>query len=1056
MERFLKEFEVQPKGSSDEALRRWRSAVTIVKNRRRRFRMVADLEKRSEAERNRQRIQEKIRVALYIQKAALQFIDDVAISDLISLRGKAYGVIVLGAGVRQSYDESTLDEFRQAGFEIDADKLSLMIKAQNHQDLEAFKGVEGIARRLSVSLDKGICTIEQPLLPIRQKLYGMNIWKEKPSKSFWLYAWEALQDSTLIILLVCAIISVILGAFAEGWPKCIYDGISITVSVLLVVMLTAISDYQQVVQFQNLEQEKKKKYVLVSRDGQRRKVLVHDLVVGDVVHLYNGDQVPADGILISGSNLLVDESSLSGESEPVKISKESPFLLSGMKVHDGSGRMLVTSVGVRTSWGRLMETLDEIGEDETPLQVMLNGVATFIGKIGLFISILTFLALTVRFLVEKAIQNQFLDWSSSDILELLNYVAVVVALVIVAVPEGLPLAVTLSLAFAMQKLINDRLLIRHLYACETMGSVTCICTDKTGTLTTNHMVVEKIWISDKVISCMGTADSLRSTISLSVLDILLQSIFQNTEAEVVRGKGGEKTIMGTPTETALLEFGLLLGGDFNAQRRLFRVLKLEPFNSFRKKMSVLVACPDGELLAFCKGASEIVLEMCDKIIDSNGEFLPLTNERRDTVMVIINNFSSEALRTLCLAFRNIENTSVEGEIPSDGYTLVAVIGIKDPIRPGVKSAVQTCLAAGISVQMVTGDNVHTAKAIAKECGILTNDGLALEGPEFRSKSPAEMKVLVPKIQVLARSTPLDKHILVTCLRDEFREKVAVTGDGTNDAPALKKADIGLSMGIAGTEVARENADAIILDDNFKTIVNLVKWGRAVYINIQKFVQYQLTVSMVTVMFSFVSACISGSVPLTVVQLLWVNLIVDSLGALALATEPPNDDLMKQPPVRQAEGFINKSMWRNIFGQSIYQLAVLVIFNFDGKQVLGLSGSDADDILNTFIFNTFIFFEVFTEINCREVDGLNVFHGLFNSWKLLVVTASVVVFQVIIVEFLGTFANTVQLSWQLWLLSIFIGSTCMLAAAVLKCIPLKRDTVSHRDGYEALPCGPDLA
>ncbi|KAF5176309.1 Calcium-transporting atpase [Thalictrum thalictroides] len=935
MEKYLrKNFEVDSKNPSDEALQRWRSAVSIVKNPRRRFRMVADLAKRHEAEKKKLEIREKIRVALYVKKAALQFID---------------------AGNRVAFILS--EETKQAGFGIDPDELASVVRAHDYNLLKQHGGVEGIAGKVSVSLDDGVSEKD---LPQREQIYGFNRYVEKPSKGFLMFVWEALQDLTLMILMGCAVVSIGVGLATEGWPKGMYDGLGILLSILLVVMVTAVSDYKQSLQFKELDKEKKKIVVQVTRNGYRQKVSIYDLVVGDIVHLSIGDQVPADGFFLSGYSLVIDESSLSGECEPVNINQKHPFLLAGTKVQDGSGKMLIASVGMRTEWGRLMETLSEGGEDETPLQVKLNGVATVIGKIGLGFAVLTFLVLTTRFLVEKALQHNFSNWSSVDALTLINYFAISVTIIVVAVPEGLPLAVTLSLAFAMKKLMNDKALVRHLSACETMGSASCICTDKTGTLTTNHMVVDKVWINEEINVIKGKESgiNLRSMISERVLSIFLQSIFQNTGSEVVIGKDGKHAILGSPTESALLEFGLLLGGDFGSQRRESMIVKVEPFNSDKKKMSVLVSLSTGRFRVFCKGASEIVLRMCDKILNKDGIPILLSEAQIENAMGIINGFANESLRTLCLAFKDMDKNSSGDCLPAEGYTLIGVVGIKDPVRPGVKEAVQTCLAAGITVRMVTGDNINTAKAIARECGILTEDGVAIEGPDFRKMSPQEMKDLVPKIQVMARSMPMDKHTLVTQLRTVLGEVVAVTGDGTNDAPALHESDIGLAMGIAGTEVAKENADIIIMDDNFSTIVNVAKWGRAVYVNIQKFVQFQLTVNVVALMLNFVSACLSGSAPLTAVQLLWVNMIMDTLGALALATEPPNDRLMQRPPVGKNVNFITGIMWRNIIGQSIYQLIVLGVLKFDGKHLLKLSGSDADSVLNTFIFNTLVFCQVF--------------------------------------------------------------------------------------------------
>ncbi|KAF5952464.1 hypothetical protein HYC85_010408 [Camellia sinensis] len=923
--------------------------------------------------------------------------------------------------------------------------------------METHGGVEGFARKISVSLNDGVVSTD---IPLRQKVFGLNKFVEKPSRPFWMFVWEALQDLTLIILIVCAAVSVGVGIATEGWPKGMYDGLGIILCIFLVVMVTAISDYKQSLQFKDLDKEKKNIIVHVTRDGSRQKVSIYDLVVGDIVHLSIGDQVPADGLFISGYSLSIDESSLSGESEPVDVEKERPFLLSGTKVQDGSGKMLVTSVGMRTEWGRLMVTLSEGGEDETPLQVKLNGVATIIGKIGLAFAVVTFLVLTTRFLVEKALNNEIAKWSTSDALHLLDFFAIAVTILVVAVPEGLPLAVTLSLAFAMKKLMNDKALVRHLSACETMGSASCICTDKTGTLTTNHMVLTKLWICGDAKSVKGSeARNSLSSLSERLLGILLQSIFQNTSSEVVKGKDGKTNILGTPTETALLEFAMLFK-DLNASWKESKIVKVEPFNSVKKKMSVLVALPGGGLRAFCKGASEIILKICNNIVNEDGDSVALSEEQRENVTNVINSFSCDALRTLCMAYKDIKDGSQVDSIPDEDYTLIVVVGIKDPVRPGVKEAVQTCLAAGIKVRMVTGDNINTAKAIAKECGILTDDGIAIEGSDFRDKTTQEMKEIIPRLQVMARSLPLDKHKLVAHLRTEFKEIVAVTGDGTNDAPALHEADIGLAMGIAGTEVAKENADVVIMDDNFKTIVNVAKWGRSVYINIQKFVQFQLTVNIVALMINFISACISGSAPLTAVQLLWVNMIMDTLGALALATEPPNDDLMKRPPIGRNVTFITKVMWRNIIGQSIYQLAVLTVFKFDGKRLLKLNGSDANSILDTFIFNTFVFCQVFNEINSRDMEKINVLCGMFSSWLFMIIIMSTVAFQIVIVEFLGTFADTVPLNLDLWLASILIGAVSLPIAVILKCIPVdmaKPTTIAkHHDGYEPLPSGPDLA
>lgn len=446
------------------------------------------------------------------------------------------------------------DETRKSTFRIDPDELASI--NGDGDNLAARGGVEGVAEEVMVSISHGVSESE---IPLRQEIFGENKYEEKPPKSFWSFVWDALQDLTLIVLMVCAVVSIGVGIASEGWPEGVYDGLGIVLSITLVVIVTSVSDYRQSIQFRELEREKKKIEVQVTRDGSKKKVWMHDLVVGDVVHLSIGDQVPADGLFVSGYSLWIDGSALSGESQPVAVDQEKPYLSAGTKVHDGSGRMLVTSVGRRTEWGKLMDTLSQGNQSLTPLQVKLNGVAIIIGKIGLAFAGLTFTVLLGRYVVGKARHGELLKWKLDDVLILINYFAISVAIIVVAVPEGLPLAVTLSLAFAMKKLIKDKALVKHLSACETMGSVSCICTDKTGTLTTNHMVVDRICLCEEIkqCRCIGKAGSLWSNVPEEVVKTLLQALLLNTNSEVVIDKTGKNMVLGTPTEAALLELGLL-------------------------------------------------------------------------------------------------------------------------------------------------------------------------------------------------------------------------------------------------------------------------------------------------------------------------------------------------------------------------------------------------------------------------------------------------------------------------------------------------------------------
>lgn len=1034
----MEHFDIPAKGADSQRLEGWRT-LSFTLNPVRRFRYVADLARDNQRKKHLEEVlqrQQQFRVIGLAGLAAHRFI----------------GTLLPDA------HQSPIDV--EANFKPeDGELLSQFVQHSDLGRIEDHGGIDGIARRLDVNPKIGL---DDSKCERYRQYYGENTYPEKEPRGFFSFVWDAMQDLTLEILFVCALVSFGVGIATEGLAEGWYDGTGIFFSIILVVLVTACSDFQQSLQFRDLDNEKKKIYIQVTRNGAREKVSIFDLVVGDIVHLSTGDQIPADGLLIEGNELKVDESTMTGESDLKKKSCENPFLLSGTKVQDGNGIMLATGVGMKTEWGHLMATLGTDADSETPLQVKLSGLATFIGKLGLGFALVTFLVLLGRFLFDKYSAEGPVEWGGEDAMKIVDYFAIAVTIVVVAVPEGLPLAVTLTLAFAMKKMMVDKALVRHLAACETMGSATAICSDKTGTLTTNNMTVVKAWVAGTV----GKVDVIKSKIPKEIKEILIESAYLNTSGDVGdAGQDGQPVLIGTPTETAVLGFAVALGGHFRDTRKKCNIVKMNPFNSTRKRMGVALRLNDGQLRAHWKGASEIVLEMCDRTIDADGNVVPLTLETREELKKIIGKFANEALRTLCLAYRDLKEPECH-EVPDENFVCLAIVGIKDPVRPGVPQAVALCIDAGIKVRMVTGDNIYTAIAIARECGIYTDtDGEAVEGPDFRNWSEAEMDRRVPRIEVMARSSPTDKLKLVKHLRKiaegKIGEVVAVTGDGTNDAPALHEADVGMAMGIAGTEVAKESADVIILDDNFSTIVVVAKWGRAVYNNIQKFVQFQLTVNLVALIINFVSACVTGDAPLTAVQLLWVNLIMDTLGALALATEPPHDDLMKKKAIGRQGNFISAIMWRNITGQAIYQLIVLGVLQYMGQDILHLQGSseEAKAQLDTMIFNAFVFCQVFNEVNAREMEKINVFNNLFDNWVFLLVIGFTVVFQWIMVSFLGKLANTVPLSWDQWLITVGIGAFSMIVAVVVKFIPVPTEDIvplhpKTNGSYSALPGGPD--
>ncbi|KAH7372481.1 hypothetical protein KP509_17G006500 [Ceratopteris richardii] len=737
---------------------------------------------------------------------------------------------------------------------------------------------------------------------------------------------------------------------------------------------------------------------------------------------------------------------MTGESRPVSVNHRQPFLLSGCKVTDGFGKMLVTGVGMQTEWGHLMANIAEDIGEETPLQVRLNGVATFVGQIGLSVAALVFVVLFIFYFTgHKEGSNgsgKFKSGHTSASLvfsSIIDIFAIAVTIVVVAVPEGLPLAVTLSLAFAMKKMMADKALVRRLSACETMGCATVICTDKTGTLTMNEMTVLRTWVAGKV-----RAVEDRS-LSSDILSLLFESIVQGTSATVNAPiQSEEMKVMGSPTEKAILMWGLKLGLRYDMVKSHSEVLRVEPFNSTKKRSGVAVRIKaNGHVRVHWKGAPEFILRESDMIMCSDNSIELLTNCRRQELLQVIEGMCASSLRCVAFGYLDLDDVNVPKteeqlevwKLPEGPLTLIAIIGMKDPCRPGVPEAVRRCQAAGVRVIMVTGDNLATAKAIATECNILES-GIALEGVTFREYSDERRQEVLPRITVLARSTPSDKLLIVHTLK-KLGEVVAVTGDGTNDAPALRAADIGLSMGIEGTEVAKESSDIIILDDNFASVVKVVRWGRSIYLNIQKFIQFQLTVNVAALSINFLAAVSGGDVPLTAVQLLWVNLIMDTLGALALATEPPTDDLLLTPPVGQKEPLISNVMIRNLFIQAIYQIITLLILQFKGKEILKLKGSKATQINATIIFNSFVLCQLFNEVNARKLEELNIIKGLFRNKLFIMIVSSTAVLQVIIVEFLNKFASTVKLSWQHWLICLMIGSLSWPIALVGKLIPVPK-------------------
>ncbi|GMI79200.1 auto-inhibited Ca2+ ATPase 12 [Hibiscus trionum] len=919
---------------------------------------------------------------------------------------------------------------------VDQKTLTEVVREKSLETLSNLGGVKQIAASLETDEKDGISANEADLAH-RIDVFGANRYPKPPNKSFFSFVFEAFKDTTIIILLVCAVLSLGFGikqhGIADGW----YDGGSIIIAVFLVVAVSAVSNFKQNRQFEKLSNESSDIKVEVVRDGHRQFISVFEVVVGDIVCLKIGDQIPADGLFLDGHSLKVDESSMTGESDHVEINgSNNPFVLSGTKVTNGFGFMLVTSVGMNTAWGEMMSSINRELDEETPLQARLNKLTSAIGKIGLAVAVLVLAVLLIRYFTGNTKDDKGnkeyirgktkLDSVMNSVVEIFS---AAITIVVVAIPEGLPLAVTLTLAYSMKQMMADHAMVRKLSACETMGSATTICTDKTGTLTLNEMKVTESWLGKELM------DSVSSEIAPIVHELLQQAVALNTTGTVYMPNSQSlPEISGSPTEKAILSWAVSdFGMNLDEMKQNYELIRVEAFNSEKKRSGVLIRRKsDGATQVHWKGAAEMILAMCSQYYDRSGTVKAINDEERIELGKIIENMAAKSLRCIAFAHINIPEDD-ESVLEESGLTLLGLVGLKDPCRPGVRIAVEACINAGVNIKMITGDNVFTAKAIAIECGILQPDEdlneAVIEGVQFRNYSPEERIARINKIRVMARSSPFDKLLMVQCLKQNGHV-VAVTGDGTNDAPALKEADIGLSMGIQGTEVAKESSDIVILDDNFTSVVTVLRWGRCVFNNIQKFIQFQLTVNIAALVINFIAATSSGDVPLTAVQLLWVNLIMDTFGALALATERPTNDLMTMPPVGRSKPLISNIMWRNLIAQALYQVAVLLTLQFRGKSIFGVD----EKVKNTLIFNTFVFCQVFNEFNARKLEKKNIFQGLHKNRLFLGIIGITIVLQVVMVEFLKRFADTQRLNWGQWGTCIGIAALSWPLGWLVKFVP----------------------
>ena len=861
---------------------------------------------------------------------------------------------------------------------------------------------------MDIDKNKRIGLTDEQVKQSREQ-HGKNVLTPPQRTSLWKLYLDKYRDPIIQILLVAAFVSLIL-AFIE---KNFMETIGIFVAVFLATTVGFYFERDAAKKFNLLTALSEEQPVKVRRNGKVMEIPRHDVVVGDVVLVEVGDEVPADGELIVCNDLQINESTLTGEPVTEKSLEGGGdgayprnVILRSTMVMNGRGEFVVTAVGDATEIGKVAKKSTEQTSVETPLHMQLDKLAKMISKVGSVVSVAAFFI----FLIHDILTNP--AWGGKDYFYMaeivLNYFMMAVTLIVMAVPEGLPMAITLSLALNMRRMLKSNNLVRKLHACETMGAVTVICTDKTGTLTQNKMQVSALEIKQGDEALLDTAIALNST------------------AELNDGKP-----IGNPTESALLLWLDAQGKDYEELRKQVNVLKQLPFSTERKMMATLAEV-DGETYLFVKGAPEIVMKKCiieDRMQRQSAEEL--------------DEWQHKAMRTLAFAYKKVEasimrtsrtsTAEVVALLDANDLQLQAIAAIADPIRPDVPAAVQECRHAGIEVKVVTGDTAATALEIGKQIGVFEDepenigadgsmtslDQQMITGEQWEALSDEEAYERAKDIRVMSRARPTDKQRLVAMLQKRG-EVVAVTGDGTNDAPALHYAHVGLSLG-SGTSVAKEASDMTLLDDSFKSIANAVMWGRSLYRNLQRFLFFQLVVNVAALLLVLGGSVIGTEMPLTVTQILWVNLIMDTFAALALASLPPSHEVMKEKPRKASDFIINKSIGFGIlFCGIVFFLVMFALLVYCERR--GKGGVDVHEL--TMFFTTFVMIQFWNLFNAKALMSHHTaFRHFLKDRGMILVLVLVLVGQWIIVTFGGEMFRTTPLSLHEWLL--IIGSTSVV-------------------------------
>lgn len=864
---------------------------------------------------------------------------------------------------------------------------------------------------------------DSEVLQSREK-NGVNLLTPPKRPSLWKLYLEKFKDPVVRVLLVVAVFSLIISIIENEYA----ETIGIIAAILLATGIGFFFEYDANKKFDLLNAVNEETLVKVIRNGKIQEIPRKDVVVGDIVVLETGEEIPADGELIEAISLQVNESNLTGEPVINKTIIKADFdeeatyasnrVMRGTTVVDGHGMMKVLQVGDATEIGKVARQSTEQSGEPTPLNIQLTKLAKLIGKIGFTVAAATFIVFVSKDLYQYISANEISGWHHYMAIAqiVLKYFMMAVTLIVVAVPEGLPMSVTLSLALNMRRMLSTNNLVRKMHACETMGAITVICTDKTGTLTQNLMqVYEPGFYALKERGILSDDD---------ISKLVMEGISANSTAFLEEtDDGGKPKGVGNPTEVALLLWLNSQHRNYLELREQAGVLDQLTFSTERKFMATLVQSPlIGKKVLYIKGAPEIVLGKCKEVV-LDGKRIDAT-EYRSTVEEQLLGYQNMAMRTLGFAFKIVDDHA-----PDDCVALVAendlnflgVVAISDPIRPDVPAAVAKCQSAGIDVKIVTGDTPGTATEIARQIGLWKPEDTErnrITGTAFADLTDEEALDRVMDLKIMSRARPTDKQRLVQLLQQKGAV-VAVTGDGTNDAPALNHAQVGLSMG-TGTSVAKEASDITLLDDSFNSIGTAVMWGRSLYKNIQRFIVFQLTINFVALLIVLLGSFVGTALPLTVTQMLWVNLIMDTFAALALASIPPSEDVMNEKPRRSTDFIISKAMRYNIFGVGTVFLIVLMgmIYYFTNAE----SGMTVHRL--TIFFTFFVMLQFWNLFNAR-VFGTNdsAFKGLTKSYGMELIVIAILGGQILIVQFGGAVFRTEPLDWQTWL--VIIGASSLV-------------------------------